>query len=151
MNSTNNNNNNNNNNKWPRRPVTSHYYYDSLWPENNSAIISKINCVCSFHPVSDVYTLFDVVIHIRSRELITNKVTYMQLPCSRVITQWEVIASGVTCLTCQSYGISERVAVYQQLTGGVRFIDVIPKLPSGKILRRKLRESLSPLVPSHKL
>jgi acyl-CoA synthetase (AMP-forming)/AMP-acid ligase II len=35
--------------------------------------------------------------------------------------------------------VKERVAGYKQLRGGVVFIDVIPKSPSGKILRKDLR------------
>jgi acyl-coenzyme A synthetase/AMP-(fatty) acid ligase len=34
----------------------------------------------------------------------------------------------------------ERLASYKELTGGVRFVDVIPKNPSGKILKRILRD-----------
>lgn len=36
--------------------------------------------------------------------------------------------------------ISETLANYKALTGGVVFIDEIPKSPSGKILKRLLRE-----------
>jgi len=36
--------------------------------------------------------------------------------------------------------ISENLASYKQLTGGVLFLDEIPKSPSGKILKRVLRE-----------
>ncbi|CAD5227679.1 unnamed protein product [Bursaphelenchus xylophilus] len=36
--------------------------------------------------------------------------------------------------------VKSRVAKYKQLTGGVEFIDEIPKSPSGKILRRELRD-----------
>ncbi|KAK5175740.1 Acyl-CoA synthetase actt5 [Saxophila tyrrhenica] len=36
--------------------------------------------------------------------------------------------------------IGERLAKYKQLTGGVKFLDEIPKSPSGKILKRLLRE-----------
>jgi 4-coumarate--CoA ligase len=36
--------------------------------------------------------------------------------------------------------IRERVNPYKRLRGGVVFIDVIPKSPSGKILRRELKE-----------
>jgi len=32
------------------------------------------------------------------------------------------------------------VADYKRLRGGVKFLDVIPKSPSGKILRRELRD-----------
>ena len=34
----------------------------------------------------------------------------------------------------------DKVSHYKQLEGGVVFIDEIPKSPSGKILRRKLKE-----------
>lgn len=33
-----------------------------------------------------------------------------------------------------------KVAAYKRITGGVVFLDAIPKNPSGKILRMKLRE-----------
>ncbi|KAI6219242.1 4-coumarate--CoA ligase 3 [Aphelenchoides besseyi] len=36
--------------------------------------------------------------------------------------------------------VKDRVAEYKQLTGGVVFVNAIPKNPSGKILRRELRE-----------
>ena len=36
--------------------------------------------------------------------------------------------------------VSKRMAPYKRLTGGVIFCDAIPKSPSGKILRRELRE-----------
>lgn len=36
--------------------------------------------------------------------------------------------------------IKERLASYKQLTGGVKFLDEIPKSASGKILKRVLRD-----------
>jgi acyl-coenzyme A synthetase/AMP-(fatty) acid ligase len=36
--------------------------------------------------------------------------------------------------------IAARVNPYKKLRGGVIFTDVIPKSPSGKILRRELKE-----------
>jgi 4-coumarate--CoA ligase len=36
--------------------------------------------------------------------------------------------------------MKEQLAGYKQLVGGVVFVDEIPKLPSGKILKRVLRE-----------
>ena len=37
--------------------------------------------------------------------------------------------------------VETHMAHYKQLRGGVEFVDVIPKSPSGKILRRKLRDA----------
>lgn len=39
----------------------------------------------------------------------------------------------------QQYAL-ERLAKYKALTGGVKFVDAIPKNPSGKILKRVLRD-----------
>lgn len=36
--------------------------------------------------------------------------------------------------------VAERLAPYKRLTGGVVLVDTIPKNPSGKILRRVLRD-----------
>ena len=36
--------------------------------------------------------------------------------------------------------MKERLASYKQLTGGILFVDAIPKSPNGKILKRILRE-----------
>ncbi|ETN86319.1 AMP-binding enzyme [Necator americanus] len=36
--------------------------------------------------------------------------------------------------------LKEKVSPYKQLSGGVEFVEEIPKLPSGKVLRRLLRE-----------
>lgn len=38
--------------------------------------------------------------------------------------------------------VEENVSHFKKLRGGVQFVDAIPKAPSGKILRRILRESL---------
>lgn len=35
--------------------------------------------------------------------------------------------------------VAEKVAAYKNLTGGIVFVDSIPKNPSGKILRRELK------------
>lgn len=39
--------------------------------------------------------------------------------------------------------MKENLAGYKQLTGGIVFVSEIPKLPSGKILKRVLREMVS--------
>jgi acyl-coenzyme A synthetase/AMP-(fatty) acid ligase len=36
--------------------------------------------------------------------------------------------------------LAERVSRHKRLEGGVNFVDAIPKNPSGKIMRRQLRE-----------
>ena len=36
--------------------------------------------------------------------------------------------------------VNEHVVQYKQLSGGIKFVDSIPKTPSGKILRRNLRK-----------
>ena len=45
----------------------------------------------------------------------------------------------VTAQSVQDF-VSERAVKYKRLTGGVVFVDSIPKSISGKILRRDLRE-----------
>ena len=39
--------------------------------------------------------------------------------------------------------VNERVVEYKRISGGIRFVESIPKNPSGKILRRELREIYS--------
>lgn len=36
--------------------------------------------------------------------------------------------------------VAKQVAAHKKLDGGIKFVDAIPKLPSGKILRRTLRD-----------
>ncbi|KIJ49561.1 hypothetical protein M422DRAFT_225396 [Sphaerobolus stellatus SS14] len=47
--------------------------------------------------------------------------------------------TGVKAETIQKF-VADRLAPYKRLTGGVIFVESIPKSPSGKILRRELRE-----------
>jgi acyl-coenzyme A synthetase/AMP-(fatty) acid ligase len=47
--------------------------------------------------------------------------------------------------------VSERVANHKRLRGGVRVINAIPKSPSGKILRRLLRDEAGSKKTSVKL
>ncbi|GAB0097777.1 luciferin 4-monooxygenase [Sergentomyia squamirostris] len=58
-----------------------------------------------------------------------------ELPLAFVVKQGNV---NVTEQEIKDY-IAGKVTSYKQLRGGVRFIDEIPKNPSGKILRRELR------------
>ena len=43
--------------------------------------------------------------------------------------------------------VADHKASYKQLRGGVEFLDVIPKSPSGKILRRQLKDLLKSKKP----
>lgn len=45
--------------------------------------------------------------------------------------------------------IRDKLASYKQLTGGVVFLDEIPKSPSGKILKRILREQAQNEIGEH--
>lgn len=50
--------------------------------------------------------------------------------------------------------VAERIANHKRLRGGVRFIEVIPKSPSGKILRRILRDQAKkegPVAPAGRI
>lgn len=42
--------------------------------------------------------------------------------------------------------LAERLIKYKWLTGGVRIVDAIPKTPSGKILKKVLRQEASAFV-----
>ena len=46
---------------------------------------------------------------------------------------------------------SERVISYKRLRGGIHFIDAIPRNPTGKILRRNLKEIAEKTKPASKL
>jgi 4-coumarate--CoA ligase len=45
--------------------------------------------------------------------------------------------------TCQH--VADNKIAYKQLAGGVEFVPIIPKNPSGKLLRRVLREQAKEL------
>lgn len=51
-----------------------------------------------------------------------------------VADQKQITAKGIMAW------VKERVASHKQLRGGVVFVEVVPKSPSGKILRKVLRE-----------
>ena len=60
-----------------------------------------------------------------------------------------VCQSGTRVLYCfEGFFFAEKVAGFKQLKGGVQFVDSIPKSPSGKILRGKLRQFTSSDVKS---
>lgn len=39
--------------------------------------------------------------------------------------------------------VEERLSVYKRLTGGVIFVDSIPRLQSGKIIRRLIKDPVT--------
>ena len=53
--------------------------------------------------------------------------------------QQEKIKDGTLAKMIIDY-VAKHVTSYKKLRGGVRFLDMIPKSPSGKILRRRVRE-----------
>ncbi len=44
--------------------------------------------------------------------------------------------------------LEDKVAPYKQLKGGVEFVEILPRSPSGKILRRLLKEQFNSRVAS---
>ncbi|CAL7949583.1 unnamed protein product [Xylocopa violacea] len=61
-----------------------------------------------------------------------------ELPTAFVVKQE---GSNITAEDVHKF-VNERVSNYKRLRGGIKFIESIPKTPSGKILRRVLRDSL---------
>jgi acyl-CoA synthetase (AMP-forming)/AMP-acid ligase II len=59
-----------------------------------------------------------------------------ELPRAYVVLRQE---SSLTADKIKTY-VAEKLAKYKALNGGVVIVDAIPKLPSGKILKRVLRE-----------
>lgn len=62
-----------------------------------------------------------------------------ELPLAFVVVRPGVDANKALEDKIKDY-VATHVAGYKRLRGGVRFIDQIPKSPSGKILRRLLRD-----------
>ncbi|KAI7848136.1 hypothetical protein BDC45DRAFT_524106 [Circinella umbellata] len=63
-----------------------------------------------------------------------------EIPLAYVVLRQEYQSHADTvCPKIQAW-VNERVANHKRLRGGVRAIDAIPKNPSGKILRRKMKE-----------
>jgi len=62
-----------------------------------------------------------------------------EYPVAYVVLKQNEIPSDQLKEEIKNY-VSQKVAPYKKLRGGVYFIDKIPKSPAGKILRRLLRE-----------
>jgi 4-coumarate--CoA ligase len=63
----------------------------------------------------------------------------VDIPGTEVPRAYVVTSGDITEQDIKAF-VKEHVADYKQLRGGVVFMDVIPKSPSGKILRKDLRE-----------
>ena len=62
-------------------------------------------------------------------------------PLAYVVVKGAMTAAGSEALTADIHAfVKARAHRTKQLTGGIVFLDVIPKSPSGKILRKELRE-----------
>lgn len=62
-----------------------------------------------------------------------------ELPLAYVVLKDASKASPAKAAEIQAW-VKKQIANHKQLRGGVRFVDAIPKSPSGKILRRILRD-----------
>lgn len=62
-----------------------------------------------------------------------------ELPRAYVVLQPNVKPSDAVAKDIADF-VAKNVTGYKKLRGGVRFLDAIPKSPSGKILRRQVRE-----------
>lgn len=62
-----------------------------------------------------------------------------EAPMAFVVRQATASAKKLRKEDVQAF-VAGKVVRYKQLKGGVQWLDVIPKNPSGKILRRQLRE-----------
>ncbi|ORY00069.1 4-coumarate-CoA ligase [Basidiobolus meristosporus CBS 931.73] len=63
---------------------------------------------------------------------------YTEIPKAFVVLKPEATPSEEARLDILQY-VADRVANYKWIRGGVEFVSVIPKSPSGKLLRRELR------------
>lgn len=67
----------------------------------------------------------------------------MKWKWSRLRSARCVLASledDVTVMLVERQFVADNKVAYKQLAGGVAFVDAIPKNPSGKLLRRVLRD-----------
>lgn len=62
-----------------------------------------------------------------------------ELPRAYIVRRPSPEGAALTEDAVKGY-VAERLAKYKRLEGGVVFLDAIPKNPSGKILKRVLRE-----------
>ncbi|KAJ4305849.1 hypothetical protein N0V90_001381 [Kalmusia sp. IMI 367209] len=73
-----------------------------------------------------------------------------ELPRAYIVPQSQDKATPQLAETIKKW-LAERVSKAKRLEGGVIFIDAIPKNPSGKIMRRQLREQAAAETPKAKL
>ena len=70
---------------------------------------------------------------------VATSANHSQSPERRVSNEEDAEARHVSEISIVSW-VQQRVAKHKRLTGGVRFVPQIPKSPSGKILRKVVRE-----------
>ena len=63
-----------------------------------------------------------------------------EIPLAYVVLRQEYQSQANTICPKIRAWVDDRVANHKRLRGGVRAIDSIPKNPTGKILRRKMKE-----------
>lgn len=61
-----------------------------------------------------------------------------EIPRAYIVLQSSAKASNALAKEIMDF-VAKNVTGYKRLRGGVRFVDAIPKSPSGKILRRQVR------------
>ena len=59
---------------------------------------------------------------------------------NNIVRRPSISSSEEFIADCLKFIGGARLAKYKELTGGVRFVEMIPKNPSGKILKRILRD-----------
>jgi 4-coumarate--CoA ligase len=62
-----------------------------------------------------------------------------EIPRAYVVLQPGIAADAKTTKTIDDH-VNKSVTNYKKLRGGIRFVEVIPKSPSGKILRREVKD-----------
>ena len=71
--------------------------------------------------------------------MLTNCRNGEELPRAYIVPQTPEKATDEVATGIKNW-LAERVSKHKRLAGGVHFVEAVPKNPSGKILRKELRE-----------
>jgi len=75
-----------------------------------------------------------------------------ELPTAFVVLSAEAKSRGPGTVVEEIHKwLNERIAPYKRLRGGIKLVEAIPKSPSGKILRRQLKDALKEPTRAAKL